>query len=350
MKTYYAIGLMSGTSRDGLDICYAKFVLDSKWTFEILAAETIEYTADWKQKLANATIISSESLLELDTEFAQFSGEQVQEFITKHAVKQLDLIASHGHTVFHQPEKGFTLQIGDGRRIAEITNKTVVYDFRSQDVILGGQGAPLVPIGDEILFSEYDCCLNLGGFSNISFKKDEERVAYDVSPVNIVLNALAQQKGMSYDIDGKIAQNGVVNEELLTRLNKIPFYSKKYPKSLGTEWVEREITPLLQERSDSIENKMATMVEHIAIQISGHLKSHKRTLCTGGGVLNNYLMERLRHHTQGELIVPSEMILNYKEALIFALLGILRIEGQINVLKSVTGSKKNHCAGMVQIC
>lgn len=349
MKSYYAIGLMSGTSLDGLDICYAKFTFSLRWEFEILATETIEYTNDWKQKLAKATTISSASLLNLDKEFAEFSGKKVQEFIVKHAVQKLDLIASHGHTVFHQPEKGFTLQIGDGRRIAEITNKTVVYDFRSQDVILGGQGAPLVPIGDELLFSEYDCCLNLGGFSNISFKKNTKRLAYDVSPVNIILNYLANQKGMRYDIDGKIAKSGTINEKLLISLNKIAFYSKKHPKSLGIEWVEKEITPLLRENLDSVENKMATIVEHIAIQISYHLNNHKRILCTGGGALNNYLMERLRKHSSGDLIIPSEIILNYKEALIFAFLGVLKIEGQTNVLQSVTGARKNHCAGMVQI-
>ncbi len=347
MKTYYAIGLMSGTSLDGLDICYAKFNYDQNWSFEILEAKTIEYDQIWKKKLANSIHISSEQLLNLDVTFAQFLGIQTQQFIKKHQINQLDLIASHGHTVFHQPEKGFTLQIGDGRWISKITQYPVVYDFRYQDIVLGGQGAPLVPIGDELLFSEYDYCLNLGGFSNISFKKEGKRIAYDVSPLNVVLNRLAQKKGLNYDIDGKLAKKGKINEDLLNKLNKLSFYSKPHPKSLGVEWLQKEIHPILQEDRSVVENQMATFVEHSAFQIVRHIEKNKKVLCTGGGTLNPFLIDRIRFYLEDFLEIPSEDLIHYKEALIFAFLGVLKKENKINVLKSVTGAKKNHSSGIV---
>ncbi|MFV0531518.1 MAG: anhydro-N-acetylmuramic acid kinase [Flavobacteriales bacterium] len=350
MKTYYAVGLMSGTSLDGLDICYAKFNFDISWSFEILQAETISYDSFWKEKLADSIKITSEQLLNLDVQFAQFLGTHTQQFIEKHHIKKLDLIASHGHTVFHQPEKGFTLQIGDGRWISKITRYLVVYDFRFQDVMLGGQGAPLVPIGDELLFSEYDYCLNLGGFSNISFKKDGKRIAYDIAPVNIVLNTLAQKKGLAYDIDGKLAKKGVVNEKLLKNLNNLSYYTKKYPKSLGVEWVGKEIEPILQNDLSSIEDQLATFVEHSAFQIGQHIEKKKKILCTGGGTLNSFLMERIQFYTKNDIQIPSKFLISYKEALIFAFLGVLRVENKINVLKSVTGANKNHSSGIVYNC
>ena len=350
MKTYYAIGLMSGTSLDGLDICYTKFKYDQKWSFEILNAETISYNNYWYSKLQNSIFSSSEDLLTLDVEFAKFLGNEVQGFIEKYSIEKINLIGSHGHTVFHQPEKGYTLQIGDGRWISKITNKTVVYDFRSQDVMLGGQGAPLVPIGDELLFSEYDYCLNLGGFSNISYKESNERIAYDICPVNIVMNELAKEFGQKYDIDGRIAQKGIVSTDLLNTLNKIPYYFESHPKSLGIEWVKKEITPILDRFTLSIEDKMATFVEHCAFQISENIKKDSTVLCTGGGSFNSFLMKRIIYYYEGEVHMLGQDITNYKEALIFAFLGVLKLEGQINILKSVTGSDKNHSSGIVYNC
>ncbi|MFV0237713.1 MAG: anhydro-N-acetylmuramic acid kinase [Flavobacteriales bacterium] len=350
MKTYHAIGLMSGTSLDGLDMCYVKFIFDKKWSFEILKAKTIDYNAVWKEKLANSTHISSEELMNLDVEFAHFLGHQAQRFIQKHQIQNLDIIASHGHTVFHQPHKGFTLQIGDGRWISKITNCPVVYDFRSQDVILGGQGAPLVPIGDELLFPEYDYCLNLGGFSNISFKENEKRIAYDIVPVNNVLNHLAKKKGFDYDVGGKLAKKGHIDQNLLKELNNLSFYTKKHPKSLGIEWVRKEINPILQNHVSTIENQMATLVEHSAFQIGQNIQKNKKVLCTGGGTFNSFLMERIRYYCGNKVEIPSKNLINYKESLIFAFLGILRKEEKINILKSVTGASKNHSSGIVQNC
>ncbi len=226
MKTYFAIGLMSGTSLDGLDICYAKFQNITNWEFEILKTETIPYSPEWKNHLQNAILLSAEDLLALDKEYGFYLGEKTQEFIFKNNIADLDFIASHGHTVFHQPQRKFTLQIGDGRAIKLTTKKPVIYDFRSQDVLMGGNGAPLVPIGDELLFSQYDACLNLGGFSNISLQKNHQRIAFDISPVNVVLNYFAEKLGKNYDENGDFARNGAINFKILEAVECFNLLSK----------------------------------------------------------------------------------------------------------------------------
>ena len=347
MTSYSAIGLMSGTSLDGLDICHVEFSKSENWNFEILAAETISYEENWKLKLQNTPQLSAEDLLALDKEFGFFLGEKTQEFILKQNISELDVIASHGHTVFHQPHRKFTLQIGDGRAIKIITNKTVVYDFRSQDVLMGGNGAPLVPIGDELLFSEFDACLNLGGFSNISLKKNEERIAFDISPVNVVLNFFAEKLGKNYDENGDFAKNGNINLAILEQLNALNFYKKQHPKSLGIEFVNAEIFPLL--KAETPENVLATFTEHIAIQISKVFNENqlKKVLVTGGGAFNAYLIEKLNEKTTSEIIIPDEKIINFKEALIFALMGVLRMNNEANVLCSATGSSANHSSGII---
>ena len=347
MTSYSAIGLMSGTSLDGLDICHVKFSKSENWSFEILATETISYKENWKLKLQNANQLSAEDLLALDKEFGFFLGEKTQEFILKQNISELDVIASHGHTVFHQPHRKFTLQIGDGRAIKIITNKTVVYDFRSQDVLMGGNGAPLVPIGDELLFSEFDACLNLGGFSNISLKKNEERIAFDISPVNVVLNFFAEKLGKKYDENGDFAKNGNINLAILEQLNALNFYKKQHPKSLGIEFVNAEIFPLLN--NETPETILATFTEHIAIQISKVFNENqlKKVLVTGGGAFNAYLIEKLKEKTTSEIIIPDEKIINFKEALIFALMGVLRMNNEANVLCSATGSSANHSSGII---
>ena len=347
MTSYSAIGLMSGTSLDGLDICHVKLSKSENWSFEILATETISYKENWKLKLQNANQLSAEDLLALDKEFGFFLGEKTQEFILKQNISELDVIASHGHTVFHQPHRKFTLQIGDGRAIKIITNKTVVYDFRSQDVLMGGNGAPLVPIGDELLFSEFDACLNLGGFSNISLKKNEERIAFDISPVNVVLNFFAEKLGKNYDENGDFAKNGNINLAILEQLNALNFYKKQHPKSLGIEFVNAEIFPLLN--NEMPENVLATFTEHIAIQISKVFNENqlKKVLVTGGGAFNAYLIEKLNEKTTSEIIIPDEKIINFKEALIFALMGVLRMNNEANVLCSATGSSANHSSGII---
>ena len=347
MKTYFAIGLMSGTSLDGLDICYAKFQNITNWEFEILKTETIPYSPEWKNRLQNAILLSAEDLLALDKEYGFYLGEKTQEFISKNNITDLDFIASHGHTVFHQPQRKFTLQIGDGRAIKLTTKKPVIYDFRSQDVLMGGNGAPLVPIGDELLFSQYDACLNLGGFSNISLQKNHQRIAFDISPVNVVLNYFAEKLGKNYDENGDFARNGAINFKILEELNTLTFYQKPAPKSLGVEFVNSVVFPLLKDETP--ENIIASFTEHIAEQIAKVFNDNqlKTVLVTGGGTFNTYLLEKIRGKSQTELIVPDENIINFKEALIFAFMGVLRLRNEINVLCSATGSSENHCSGIL---
>lgn len=347
MESYFAIGLMSGTSLDGLDICYTNFQKKESWQFEIIIAETIPYSQEWKNKLQNSVYLSAEDLLALDKEYGFFVGEKVKEFIEKNKITKIDLIASHGHTVFHQPQRKFTLQIGDGKAIKIATQKPIIYDFRSQDVLMGGNGAPLVPIGDELLFSKYDACLNLGGFSNISLKQDDRRIAFDISPVNVVLNSYAEKLGYSYDENGNIARKGNINFQILEKLNQVDFYQKKHPKSLGIEFVNEEIFPLL--KNETPENILATFTEHIAIQISKVFNDNnlKKVLVTGGGTFNTYLIEKLKIKSPAEIIIPETNIINFKEALIFAFMGMLRIRNEVNVLCSATGSSENHSSGSI---
>ncbi|MGL6037300.1 anhydro-N-acetylmuramic acid kinase [Soonwooa sp.] len=346
-QDFFALGLMSGTSLDGLDLCYSKFwKSDEKWHFEILETETIAYSEAWENKLRNAVKLNADALLALNSDYGFLLGELSQNFISKHNIKNLDVIGSHGHTIFHQPEKKMTLQIGDGRAIQILTKKNVVYDFRMQDVLMGGSGAPLVPIGDELLFSEVDACVNLGGFSNISFKKDEKRIGYDICPVNIILNYFAKKQGQNFDKDGELAKQGTVDSELLMKLNNIEFYQLSEPKSLGYEWVESHVMPLLKDFSDL--EILATFTEHAAKQIAINLNQNniKKALFTGGGSHNTYLIEKIKTKTKTQIIIPNKEIIDYKEALIFAFMAVLKTNGDINILSSVTGSSHDHSSGI----
>lgn len=345
---FQAIGLMSGTSLDGLDICLAKFEKqNSVWKFEILQAETLPYSEKWENQLRNSIHLSAEELLELHSEYGFYLGKAVKSFIEKYNLENIDIITSHGHTVFHQPQKKFTLQIGDGRAIKIETGFPVVYDFRSQDVLMGGNGAPLVPIGDEFLFSEYDACLNLGGFSNISLKLDDKRIAFDIAPVNIVLNKLAQNFNQNFDVNGDLAKQGKIDTELLNKLNSLDFYSQTHPKSLGIEWCNEKIFPLF-EGLDS-KDVLATFTEHTAEQISKIFNQYqlKKVLFTGGGTYNSFLIEKISEKTNSEIIIPEKEIIDFKEALIFAFMGVLRMSGEINVLSSATGSSSDHSSGII---
>ncbi len=339
---------MSGTSLDGLDICYASFTeTNNQWSFEILRAETFPYSKEWEDALKTAIHLSSEDLAALNSKYGFYLGEVVQQFILKHHIKKIDLIASHGHTVFHQPERKFTLQIGDGRAINLLTGIPVVYDFRMQDVLLGGNGAPLVPIGDHHLFSDYEACLNIGGFSNISFHKNNQRIAFDICPVNILLNPLAQQLGKKYDESGDIARNSTIDHDLLNQLNCLKFYQASAPKSLGIEWVIKNIQPLIEHQTP--ENLLATFTEHAAQQISNTLTENQLSsvLFTGGGAYNQFLMERISKHTHLESPQQDHTIIDFKEALIFAFMGVLRTLNRINILSSVTGASRDHSSGLI---
>src|SRR5690554_298412 len=339
---------MSGTSLDGVDLAEIYFSeKNEKITFEIGKTKTVPYSTEWVNKLKNGINYSEKELKVLNSEYTALLGNIIKTFITQNQIEGIDAVASHGHTILHQPQNGFTLQIGNLPELAQITNQKIVCDFRVQDVELGGQGAPLVPIGDRMLFSEYDYCLNLGGFSNISFEEKGERIAYDISPVNTVLNFYAHQLGMEYDDKGKVSKSGLVNHELFEKLNSLDFYHKKYPKSLGFEFVKEVIFPITE--NYTTEEVMRTFTEHIAFQVSENIRQKKsKLLITGGGTYNDFLVEKIGFYSPKTSIeIPENKIIEYKEALIFALLGYLKLQGRINVLSSVTGAKHNHSSGIV---
>ncbi len=349
-EKYTIIGVMSGTSLDGVDLAHIVFtVKNNKWDFQILESETVSYSIDWLNKLKIAVGFSEAALEKLNQDYTQLLAVIISDFIEKYEIKDLDAVSSHGHTILHQPQNGFTLQIGNLPEIATLINQTVVCDFRVQDVQLGGQGAPLVPIGDRILFSAYEYCMNLGGFSNVSFEQNNKRIAFDISPVNTVLNFYANQLGLDYDDKGSISRTGICNKELLNELNALDFYQKKHPKSLGFEFVKETVLPIIEKYSIPIEDKLHTFTEHVALQIALALPNKNGSLfITGGGAYNDFLIERVQYHLpKMKLIIPSAKILEFKEALIFALLGVLKLRREINVLSSVTGAKTDHSSGVI---
>ena len=352
---YKAIGMMSGTSLDGLDIAYCEFWMDGLedvWHYALHRAHTFTYPNDLADKLAACMRMSGLELTMLDKELGRWFGEKAREFMAENDLAP-DFIASHGHTVFHQPAKSLTLQIGDGVTMAREAGVEIINDFRSKDVALGGQGAPLVPIGDKLLFGEYTACVNLGGISNISFDdKIGERLAYDIGPVNIILNRLARQKGKPYDDDGIMAEGGKCDHSLLKSLNDLPYYREPPPKSLGYEWMEEVVFPLLDNSGLDTVDQLRTATEHIASTIAVSLKLHDirdRVLFTGGGTLNTFLMDEIRRLSglEVKVTVPNEETVKYKEALVFAFLGVLRKRGEINCLHSVTGAVSDSCGGVV---
>jgi len=338
------IGLMSGTSLDGLDICYVQFDLQgTKWSYNIIKAEAEEYPRDIKEKLANAQNMTALEYALFNSDYGLYLGGRVKAFMHRYGAKP-DYIASHGHTIFHQPSKRFTAQIGSGAGIAAEAGIDTICDFRTTDVALYGQGAPLVPVGDRNLFGDYDYCLNLGGFSNISSDNNGTRIAYDISPVNYVLNNYTRTIGLDFDRDGNMAREGRINKELLEKLNNLEFYTQSGPKSLGREWVEEVVIPLIDSYYLTINDKLATFCEHVAIQIGKNIEGGK-VLLTGGGAFNNYLVERMSSKTpQCEYFVPDAQTVNFKEALIFAFLGALFVNDIPNCLSSVTGARYD-CIG-----
>ena len=350
-QKYDVIGLMSGTSLDGLDIAHCRFTSNANsWVFEIIQAETIAYAADWKQRLTDSVTLDALAFQQLHVDYGFYLGQRVSDFIIKNNV-QADFVASHGHTIFHQPEKRLTVQIGNGSSIASKCKLPVVCDFRALDVALGGQGAPLVPIGDRLLFSGFDFCLNLGGFANVSYEHKDKRIAYDICPVNIVMNALCERIGKPYDEDGAMAKEGMISHYLLNELNQLIFYKimPNSPKSLGKEWVIANVDPLLELYELSDADVLRTFCEHIAFQIAKSLndKPKGKLLITGGGAYNTFLMQCIQQQMKHEIVVPDKKTIEFKEALIFAFLGTLRMRNEINCLKSVTGAFTDSCCGAV---
>ena len=341
---------MSGTSLDGVDLAHIHFFEENgKWTFEMKECQTVSYSQSWINQLKKAVDFSDLELKKLNEDYTILLAEMISSFIKTNKIENLDAVCSHGHTILHQPQNGFTLQIGNLPKITELINQKVVCDFRVQDVALGGQGAPLVPIGDQILFSEYDYCLNLGGFSNISFDENGNRIAFDISAVNTVLNFYANTLGFDYDDKGKISRSGNVSNDLLSELNNLDYYQKSYPKSLGFEFVKTIILPIIESYKLSTEDKLCTFIEHIAMQIALALPKKLGSLfITGGGAYNDFLIKKIQFFLPKMRIeIPNPKTIEYKEALIFALLGVLKLRNEVNVLASVTGAKQNHSSGKI---
>lgn len=349
-KEYNVIGLMSGTSLDGVDLAFCRFIVDNnKWNYEIVHAQTLEYPAHWKSRLSTLEQENALTFQQTNTDYGLYLGQLVSDFIIKNNIKA-DFVSSHGHTIFHQPEHKLTVQIGSGAAIAANCKLPVVCDFRTLDVALGGQGAPLVPIGDKLLFSEFDYCLNLGGFANISYEEKGVRIAYDVCPVNIVMNAIAEKMGCAYDDKGEMARSGMTSPYILNELNQLPYFKKSpnSPKSLGKEWVNENVFPLFSQYEIADIDILNTYCEHIAYQISKTIKESKaKVLVTGGGAYNEFLMECIKKEVSAEIVIPDKKVIEFKEALIFAFLGVLRMRNEPNSLRSVTGAREDSCGGSI---
>jgi anhydro-N-acetylmuramic acid kinase len=366
---YRAIGLMSGSSLDGLDIVFAEINENGgKWTYEILQADCYSYPAQWITRLKEATSLTALEYQLLHSEYGHYLGEQVNRFIEEHQLYyQVALVASHGHTTFHIPAKKMTAQLGDGAAIAATTQLPVVSDLRSLDIAFGGQGAPIVPIGEKLLLGDYHYFLNLGGIANVSFNADQY-VAFDVCAANRVLNMLAADAAQEYDEGGQMAASGTINSSLLEKLNALDYYQQPFPKSLANDFGTDIVYPLVKATVIDIPDALRTYTEHIALQIKEAISIiGKRNpapasvetnpsneglphqlLCTGGGAFNAFLIERLKAQLRElnvDVIIPGEKLVKYKEALIMALLGVLRWREEANVLSSVTGAKRDSVGG-----
>ena len=374
--TYRAIGLMSGSSLDGLDIAFVEFnESGGKWKYEIKAADCYEYPADWVVQLKNAINFTAYDYQLLHTSYGKYIGEQVNKFIQHYGLEhQVQLIASHGHTTFHAPHAGMTGQLGDGAAIAATTEINVVSDLRALDVAFGGQGAPIVPVGEKLLLTDFSYFLNVGGIANISFNGPDGYVAFDVCAANRVLNMLAQLDGKEYDAGGELAATGNIDTSLLTKLNALAYYKKSFPKSLANSFGVDEVYPLIQSFNLDTNDALRTYTEHIAMQIGyalaevkglrfkveGESNKHSEItsrepetiLVTGGGAFNTFFIKRLTEVLQGlniEVVVPDALLVNYKEALVMALIGVLRWREEYNVLHTVTGAKRSSIGGAVWI-
>ena len=341
-NTYRCLGVMSGTSLDGIDIILCSFKLKHSWQFKIERTYTFPYSKYWHSTLKSLHLKDRDTINKVDKEYGFFIGETINKFLKN---ENVDYICSHGHTIFHQPENKFTLQIGNGLHIANKTGITTINNFREKDIYLNGQGAPLVPIGDMHLFPKYKYCVNIGGFANISIKQENNIYAFDICPANIILNKIANKIKLPFDKDGEEAKKGNIIPELLKKLNKIPFYKKDEPKSLSREWIEKNIIHLIKSEYKP-RDLLKTFCEHIALRI-GSLLNEYNTLITGGGAYNKYLIQRIREYSNSEIILPSDNLIQFKEALIFAFIGVLRIRNETNCLQSVTGADQDSCCGII---
>lgn len=360
---YRVIGTMSGSSLDGLDIAFVELQqVSGVWTYNLRSAVCYEYPKEWMDKLQRARTLNALEYQMLDAEYGQYCGEQINRFITDNNIQyQVQLIASHGHTTFHIPDKNISCQLGCGAAIAATTGINVVNNLRSMDVALGGQGAPIVPIGEKLLLGNYLFYLNLGGIANISLNHGDKYIAFDVCPANKVLNMLAKKSGRQFDDEGHIAEHGKVDTPLLDILNDFEYYKMPYPKSLSNDFGTDVIFPLIDKRNDDNADDLRTYVEHICVQVADAVKklqhhfnlpAESKMLVTGGGARNVFLVNRLREvlaELNVSMDLPADDLIDFKEAIIMALIGVLRWREENNVLASVTGASRDSIGGCVWI-
>jgi anhydro-N-acetylmuramic acid kinase len=347
------LGIMSGTSMDGIDLALCSVDQQgNQWDVRILKAITLPYNETWRVRLSQLKYQNPEVYARTDVFYGRYLGELALAF-QKETGLTIDLIASHGHTIFHQPQAWLTAQVGDGATIYGTSGIPTVSNFRRADVAAGGQGAPLVTLGDDLLFDDYDACLNLGGFSNVSMKKGTSRISFDIAPCNIILNRLARERKLKFDEGGKIAEGGSIIYPLLEQLNAISYYKKSAPKSLGREWINKEFWHLVRDFDDHpLEDRMKTLVMHIATQVAMAIELHAskpmeemKILVTGGGAFNETLMDYVKSETEAQIIIPENQMVQYKEAMIFALLGAMRVKNFANVSGASTGAKTSVIGG-----
>jgi anhydro-N-acetylmuramic acid kinase len=350
MKNYFVIGVMSGTSIDGVDIVYMNFFYEESWKFKILNSKTYVYNNEWQVALSRIVKNNIESVKQIDQNYTRLLSEYILQFINEYNIGKIDFVSSHGHTALHDPSNSLTYQIGNLSELSDFLGLKVICDFRTQDVQFGGQGAPLVPVGEKYLFSDYKTLINLGGFANITKMSTNNIIAYDICPVNIVFNHLSNLIEHKYDDKGKIAASGKLNLDLFSHLQSLEYYKLKSPKSLGVEWVNDIIFPILSEYSRlSVTDLLHTFSNHFAEQISDNIDTNSKVLITGGGAYNDYLIQRIKDLTDCKIDIPESNIIEYKEALIFGFLGVLRDLNINNCYSSVTGAKKDHCSGKIII-
>lgn len=362
IKTYQVLGLMSGSSLDGLDIAFCEFNLESEniSSWEILQAETLPFSEMWQSRLAHLPAQNALTYAQSHAYFGHYMGQLVNSFLEKHKIEP-DFIASHGHTIFHFPDKRMTAQIGDGAALAATTGYTVISDFRTQDIAIDGEGTPLAPAADKYLFEGYDFYLNIGGIANISCEANGKMIAFDIGGANQIFNRLANLVNLEYDEDGKLAASGKIENELLQQINSIDYFSQKYPKSLDNQWVGHHMIKPFLAFPASIENRLRTGCEQLAeqtvlsvlqiIEKEGLNKESYRMLATGGGVFNLFLIQRMQElfseKINLEIVIPKKEIVQFKEAALMALLGVLRMENIPNCLASVTGAKRDTIGGAI---
>lgn len=338
---------MSGTSLDGVDLAMLHFQKKEAWQYSILNAATVPYPEEWLERLRHAVDLSKQALTVLDHDYTLYLAKIIQDFLAEESLLP-DFVSSHGHTVLHQPDKGVTYQIGNLAFLAKEIGHKVICNFRVADVALGGHGAPLVPGGEVHLFSEYSACVNLGGFANISRLKNNPVVAFDICPVNIVMNALVHPLGFAYDHKGELARSGQLVPDLLNQLNQLEFYQATFPKSLGIEWVKEQIYLLFNKYKDlSTADILHTFCLHIAYQIVQQLPEKGPVLFSGGGCYNTFLISLIKNQAKVEIVLPSKDLIEYKEAMIFGFLGVLKELKLNNCLASVTGAQFDHASGEI---